>query len=382
MRSEGSPRGPGRAAFLELYHYNLNLDRSIGSLLKRLWTNSSALGIIKRASPRSRWHIRSNPLYALTAIAIHCTVAKCARKLGRSGRWVTLPNSGEVAIFCFPAYVRIFDLQRCRITNLFEGSRVDVRRSFGEMLSLQNHLESLRLAPRIYANETSADRYVEEYCPGTPLPEAHWWSRAMFDRVCNAAAAIQSALPLQNRGVEDITDVVSNGIDTLSTESSPARKESPRVRLLSTLDWAAREAGETQLLELTLSHGDLAPRNVIVRPDQEIVLIDWQTVGHRPKNYDIYNYVFSVLADESQHRVSDEWAFRYLNSILKPVCFTAARKALAEYALAYLETRVTFFLLPSKADPLRMSRLVSQVERWLDITERYLGYCQRNGFAE
>jgi len=40
-----------------------------------------------------------------------------------------------------------------------------------------------------------------------------------------------------------------------------------------------------------LLHGDFSSRNVLIRPDDEIVLIDWQNILFGPEDIDIYNFM-------------------------------------------------------------------------------------------
>jgi aminoglycoside phosphotransferase (APT) family kinase protein len=38
-------------------------------------------------------------------------------------------------------------------------------------------------------------------------------------------------------------------------------------------------------------HGDFSSRNILIRPNGEIVLIDWQNILYGPEDIDIYNFI-------------------------------------------------------------------------------------------
>ncbi len=52
-----------------------------------------------------------------------------------------------------------------------------------------------------------------------------------------------------------------------------------------------KEVFDTEHNQCSLLHGDFSSRNILVRPNGEIMLIDWQNILFGPEDIDIYNYM-------------------------------------------------------------------------------------------
>lgn len=374
MPGEWSGGDYGNAPYVKIHPYFFNIGRRIGGLLRLLYTKSAPLGIIDPKTPLVALRIRSSAIYILTSIGVKCCAAKTKVYLGRKPEFASLPDCGDIAMFCFPNCMRMFDLSGARITNICILEEPDVRLKLIEMVDKQTKLGEMGVAPRIYERDNEGHSYVEELCEGTRLKNRAWWRREVFKEVSDKARTIQRSSPEVSRSVKDVADELRACIEQL-----------PEIYFEKTSDdWLTDEAEVVcndvnlcQEVGSALSHGDLACRNVLVRPDESIVFIDWQTLDFRVKDYDIYNYHFSIAQNGAEDRLPENTVFEYLNENLKLEDKDAALKGLAEFKLEFLATRLKYFVLCSdmEMDSTRISRVLVQIRNYVSCFRRYGEYC-------
>lgn len=374
MQVEPADGRMGNAAFVKMRKYYLNMDCGTGRLLSLLRENSAALGIIQRDTPLISTRIRSSEVYILTSIGLKCTIARVRRLLGFKDRFVSLPDRGEVAMFCFPDRVRIFDLNGHQITNLCSSDNRDYRQKLAMLVEHQEALGELGVAPRIYRKE-NGDNYVEELCQGIPLKKWKWWDRDVFREITRAARVVQASRPAVSRAIKDMVDELNGFIESLEN-LYPASMKDTVDKLVREIRSVCDDVDPGEDLEGLLSHGDLARRNILVRNDDSLVFIDWQTLDYRTRDYDIYNYHFSIVEDETADRVSEETVFEWLDAALGLQDREAALRALNRFRLEYYITRFKYFLPSRDPDASRVAQVLQQMYDYTICFRRYEEHLQ------
>lgn len=371
----------GSAVFAKIHPYYFNMERGIVRLLELLYSKSAPLGIINPNTPLVSVRLRSCTVYLLVSIGIKFLVARVKLYIGFGLESVLLPNRGDLAIFSFPDCTRIFDLERSRIDNILPAVNMDAQRQFVRMVDMQEMLGEKGIAPRIYAKDQERRSYTEELCDGARLKHCTWWRKEIFREVSEVAKAIQRTLPSEKRKARNMADELYESITSL-----------PGAHLEeSSHDWLFDEAkmirdavDPLDEQEVFLSHGDLAVRNVLLGHDGKLVFIDWQTVGHRIKDYDVYNYHFSVVQNCDVEQVSEDTVFGYLYEALGLVDSNRVQRELDLFKLEFLVTRVKYFLLHHDANVNtgRVSRVLRQIQSYVSCFERYRQYCEEKVGAE
>lgn len=369
MQAEPVDGRMGNAAFVKMRKYYLNMDCGTGRLLGLLRANSAALGIIQRDTPLVSTRFRSSAIYILASIGLKCAMAKVRRLLGYRDRFVSLPDRGEVAMFCFPDRVRIFDLNEHLITNLCSSDSREYRQKLATLVEHQEALGELGVAPRIYRKE-DGDSYVEELCRGKPLKMWKWWGRDVFREVTTAARVIQTSSPAISRTTKDMVDELNDFVGSLD-KVYPGSIEGTVDELNREIRSVCDNAEPGEDMEGLLSHGDLARRNILVRGDDSLVFIDWQTLDYRVRDYDVYNYHFSIVEDETADRVPEETVFEWLDESLGFQDRDTALRALNRFKLEYYITRFKYFLSSPDSDASRVAQVLQQMHDYTRCFRRY-----------
>lgn len=374
MRTEPAEGQTGNAAFVRIRRYFLNIDRGMGRLLGSLRTNSAALGIVQWDTPFISTRFRSCEIYILSSIGVKCVIARLKRLLGYQDRLVSLPDSGDVAMFCFPGRVRIFDLNGHRITNLCNSGNRDFRQKLATVIDHQETLGKLGVAPRICRKE-DGDSYVEELCEGMPLKLWRWWDRHVFQEVTTAARTIQASRPAISTTIKDMVDEMNDLVGRLDSLYPGSIEDAVDELLINEIRNVCNNVDTGERVEGLLSHGDLARRNILVRRDNSLVFIDWQTLDYRVRDYDVYNYYFSVVEDHSADWVPEYTVFEWLGDALGFQDQDAVLSGLNKFKLEYYITRFKYFLLSPDSDSSRMARVLVQMYDYTRCFQRYGEYC-------
>lgn len=370
-----APEGPGRApdaTYVRVHPYLINIDRNPVRLLKLLYRKSAPLGIIDWNTPPIAARFRTSALYIMISIGLKCVAARAIRRVGGRPSFVLLPDHGDVAMFCFPECVRLFDLESARITNLCAPGSPDRRSRLATMLEHQSRLGAAGVAPQIYERNDTGDTYVEELCDATRLKTRQWWKKELFEKVGAAARTIQRACPgvVQQNG--DRIRELSECLAALPVSDPEA---SSHQWLRNQVESACDAVDPGKESELFLSHGDLARRNVLVRRDGSIVCIDWHTVDYRSRDYDIYNYCFSIAQDDVAKPLSEHTLFEYLHEVLGWPDASKAKEDFRRFRMEFFLTRLKYFLLPGAADGARAARVLRQLEGYVESFACYEDYC-------
>lgn len=360
------------AVYVKVHPYFINVERSPGRLLRRLYTRSAALGIVDWNTPLVSMRLRSSALYLMSSIGLKCAAARALAAFGKCPGSVSLPDRGDIAMFCFPDCVRLFDLDRWRITNICTSESPDARRRLARMLDFQRKIGESGVAPKIYDGDHAGDTYIEELCDAARLKSRKWWRKEIFDTVNTAARVIQRSSPGQ---VKRLGDRVEELRDCVAVLPQTGRESACRDWLLGQVDVACGGVDSHEEMELFLSHGDLARRNILVRRDGSIVCIDWHTVDYRIKDYDIYNYHFSIAQDGAAESLPESAVFEYLQEALGRPAGSEAIHAVRRFRLDFFLTRLKCFLLPGAGDESRASRVLEQLRKYAGCLARYEDYC-------
>lgn len=362
---------PETVVYFRVHSFFFNVERGTVRLLRLLYRNSAALGIVHWNTPLISPKVRSCALYVLGAIGAKCLWAKLLRGLNRGTGFESLPNCGDVATFCFPAGARVFDLETKRIVNVYQPSNDEDSRRLERVIRDQERLGELGLAPKILQRHAPGGGYVEEMCDGAPLKTLAWWNADIFRRVAARAEMIQQAEHPADRRPTEVAVELSDTLDRVGSLYSGMRDSIGFAWLTDQVEDTCRRIARNQAQHAFLSHGDLARRNILMRRDGELVFIDWHTVGHRLTDYDIYNYHFSIIQDGCADRISESLVFEYLSEALKRPSGEQSAGQLLTFKLEFFLTRLKCFLLPGPPDRSRADKVLRQLQEYADCFARY-----------
>lgn len=376
-RSGHEPDGSSHtAAFVEIHAFYYNIDRRLGRLLRLLFAKSQALGIVGSETPLLAVRVRSSAAYILLSIGVRCLLARAGRRLGMESRLRFLPDEGDVARFCFPDWVRVFDLGLARITNLRNNRDRGAPPAEDPVIKYHRRLGQLGLAPRVYEASLETGNYVEELCVGTPLRAKAWWNKDILERVNARARQIQQAAPPRPTTAQALLDELTGWLAKMEEECGVNIDDPDYAWLAGERRAAGRFAAAREEVPLYLSHGDAACRNVLLQEDGGVVFIDWLTVGYRIRDYDIYNYYFNLLWDDSDERLPEETMFEYLFESLQCENTSRALVDLDGFRLQFCVTRLSHFLLCADCDagPARTQAVLGKMRDLTGIVGRYAGW--------
>lgn len=370
------PRDPavshGNAQYARAHPFFVNIDCSLGRLLGLLYRKSAPLGIIDANTPLISLRLRSSALHVMLSVALKWLAG---RTIGQFGRWpelVSLPDRGEVALFCFPDCVRLFDLVGSRVTTLCEPVETAARERLATKLAHQSHLAGLGLAPKVYEADEANGAYSEELCQGARLKTQQWWRPAVFEKINQSAAAIQgSSPPVQLRAGDRIRELRALVAALHRGRTDPGAHE----WLSGEVDNVCEGVDPNAAMELFLSHGDLARRNILIRQDCSVVFIDWYTVDFRAKDYDIYNYHLSIAQDAADAPVSETRLFDYLHEALSRPDPVRAAEGLQRFILDFYLTRLKYFMPTGSTDASRAAGVLDQMRSYAACFARYRAFC-------
>lgn len=363
------------AAFVKVHAYFFNIDRGTSRLLRLIRTGSAALGIIQWCTPFLSIRLRSSATYLLSAIGLRCAFARVRRVLGDDRRLVSLPDRGDVAMYCYPDRIRIFDLKEHRIANICNPDSRESRQHLAAMLVDQTMLGEMGIAPRIYGWEDDSN-YIEELCDGMPLKSRDWWKPDMFHEVTALARAVQSTKPRTSVCVKDVVDELNEQVASLKALYAAAIEE-VGGELIDEIQAACDAVDRDQRLDRFLSHGDLARRNILVRRDDSLVFIDWHTLDYRVEDYDVYNYHFSIVEDGTAGSITEQAVFDLLDQVLGVRETDVALKGLNAFRLEYFTTRLNFFVPRNRPDAERVSKILAQMRGYAECFRRYEQHCRK-----
>lgn len=368
--------GGRQAAFIESHGWWFNIDRGLLRLLALMRTDSAALGIIRWDTPWISRRLRSSAAYILGAVGVRCACAKLARALGRGTSTASLPDAGHIARFCFPRGVRLFDLEAHAITNLAGVPDAAARRRLAAVIEAQQALAARGLAPAILETGPGEDAYREELCDGVPLKTRAWWEPDMFRRVTAKARLIQAARPPASRPGSELVAELDALMERCRALPAVAAGSAPWEWLANEIETDAAGLAADDFVDEYLSHGDLARRNILVHRDNSLVFVDWQTVGDRMPDYDLYTYHFSLVQDADAGRTMSEPAvLDRLHAVLGSPPPGQAAALLRRFRLDFIRTRLQYFLLVDGVDAARRAQMLGQLRGYLECAARFERHC-------
>lgn len=366
---------PDTASFIKIHAFLVNIDRRLGRLLYLVSTRSGALGLIHRGTPLVALHIRSSAIYILCSIGLKCVLARIQRAIGGTPCSVRLPDQGDIAVFHFPAGVRVFDLQNRRISNLTLSPGSEAPQQREAVLNEQEMLGTVGLAPRVWRRDELDGGYIEEMCDGEPLKFQAWWEDGIFQEVTDTVRAIQNVRPAIRRQMEETSRALVDWLEVIGSRCAPFVDSEMQEWLQSEVRTVLNAVEMDAYAEGCLSHGDLARRNILLRANKGVMFIDWETVGYRVRDYDIYNYHFSIIQDGCSDVLPEAKVFEHLDKALSQSSPERAVKQLWCFRLDFLVTRMKYFLLPNIDDEAGSSRALTQLREFTECFARYEAHC-------
>jgi len=155
-----------------------------------------------------------------------------------------------------------------------------------------------RYIPKVFYNHSDGNQHwlIFEDIDGQPPPENLSQEKAL-DLARQARKIINeigSAEPYRfNLSGSDYDSFTSTTIELLIKlrRETKLKKvdETVIARIKETL--SHREVLNAVRGRCVLLHGDFSSRNILIRPNGEIVLIDWQSILYGPEDIDIYNFM-------------------------------------------------------------------------------------------
>jgi len=152
--------------------------------------------------------------------------------------------------------------------------------------------------PKVFYNHSSGDQHwlVFEDIDGQPPPENlnREQTLDLARRARKIVNDIGSAEPyrfdLSESGYDSFVSTTIELLQKLRCKANLKKTDKKVIARIKEM-LSHQEVLNTVRGRCVLLHGDFSSRNILIRPNGEIVLIDWQSILYGPEDIDIYNFM-------------------------------------------------------------------------------------------